>query len=81
MRERYEADGLGAGMAAFIAHDPWEGEFNDAFFAQPHRTRRRSGMPTDDDGARDDPLMSDRSLAITRYQPDVPRSKLRRPAS
>jgi hypothetical protein len=29
------------------------------------------GMPADDDGTRDDPLLSDRSLAITRYHPDV----------
>ncbi|MGH8921421.1 MAG: alpha/beta fold hydrolase, partial [Actinomycetes bacterium] len=29
------------------------------------------GMPTDDDGSRDDPLLSDRSLAITDFRPDV----------
>jgi hypothetical protein len=28
-------------------------------------------MPTEDDGTRDDPLLSDRSLAITAYRPDV----------
>ncbi len=49
----------------------WEGEFDDAFFAQPAPDPAAFGLPTDDDGARDDPLMSDRSLAITRYQPDV----------
>ena len=31
----------------------------------------RSGMPTEDDGSRDDPLLSDRSWAITSYRPDV----------
>jgi hypothetical protein len=28
-------------------------------------------MPTEDDGRRDDPLLSDRSWAITGYRPDV----------
>ena len=72
VRERYEADGFGAGMAAFVAQGAWEGEFNDAFFAQPAPDPAALGLPTDDDGAHDDPLMSDRSLAITRYQPDGP---------
>ena len=29
------------------------------------------GMTTEDDGSRDDPLLSDRSLAVTSYRPDV----------
>jgi len=28
-------------------------------------------MPTDDDGSREDPLLSDRSWAVSSYQPDV----------
>jgi hypothetical protein len=28
-------------------------------------------MPSDDDGSRDDPLLSDRSNAITEYRPDA----------
>ena len=28
-------------------------------------------MPAEDDGSRDDPLLSDRSSAITSYRPDV----------
>jgi hypothetical protein len=29
------------------------------------------GMPTGDDGSRTDPLLSDRSLSVVEYQPDV----------
>ncbi len=29
------------------------------------------GMPGDDDGSRDDPLLSDRSWAVSSYRPDV----------
>ena len=28
-------------------------------------------MPADDDGSRDDPLLSDRSCAVSSYRPDV----------
>jgi hypothetical protein len=58
-------------MAAFISLTSWEGEFNDDYFAQPAPDPASFGMPADDDGSRDDPLLSDRSLAVTRYRPDV----------
>jgi pimeloyl-ACP methyl ester carboxylesterase len=71
VRARYEAAGWGAGMAAFIALTSWEGEFDDDYFAQPPPDPASFGLPVDDDGSRDDPLLSDRSLAVTRYRPDV----------
>lgn len=71
VRARYEAAGWGAGMAAFVAQTSWEGEFNDDYFTQPTPDPASLGMPGDDDGSRDDPLLSARSLAFTRYRPDV----------
>ena len=71
VRDAYEAKGSGAGMAAFIAMTSWRGEFTDDYFAQPAPDPARFGMPTDDDGSRDDPLLSDRSWAITSYRPDL----------
>ena len=71
VRARYEAAGWGAGMAAFIAQTSWEGEFSDDYFDQPAPDPASFGMPGDDDGSRDDPLLSARSLAVTRYRPDV----------
>jgi pimeloyl-ACP methyl ester carboxylesterase len=70
-RDVYNANGWGAGMAAFIAMTSWQGEFTDEYFAQPPPDPVQFGMPTEDDGSRDDPLLSDRSLAITAYRPDV----------
>ena len=70
-RDAYLAGGRGAGMAAFIAMAAWEGEFTDDYFAQPAPDPAAFGMPTEDDGSRDDPLLSDRSWAITDYRPDV----------
>jgi hypothetical protein len=58
-------------MAAFIAMTSWRGEFTDEYFSQPAPDPAQFGMPTEDDGRRDDPLLSDRSWAITGYRPDV----------
>lgn len=67
----YQEKGWGAGMATFIAMTSWHGEFTDEYFAQPAPDPAAFGMPTEDDGKRDDPLLSDRSLTITEYRPDV----------
>jgi pimeloyl-ACP methyl ester carboxylesterase len=71
IRDAYEARGSGAGMAAFIAMTSWQGEFTDEYFAQPAADPAAFGMPADDDGSRDDPLLSDRSWAVTSYRPDT----------
>jgi pimeloyl-ACP methyl ester carboxylesterase len=71
VREAYEAKGSNAGMAAFIAMTSWQGEYTDAYFAQPQPDPAAFGMPTEDDGTRDDPLLSDRSWAVSSYHPDV----------
>jgi pimeloyl-ACP methyl ester carboxylesterase len=71
VRDTYEAKGWGAGMAAFITMTSWPGEFTDAYFAQPAADPAVFGMPTEDDGSRDDPLLSDRSWAVTSYRIDV----------
>jgi pimeloyl-ACP methyl ester carboxylesterase len=71
VRDAYEANGRGTGMAAFIAMTSWRGEFTDEYFDQPAADPALFGMPAEDDGARDDALLSDRSWAVTRYHPDV----------
>ncbi|WP_281156675.1 alpha/beta hydrolase [Streptomyces sp. HYC2] len=70
VRQAYQDKGWGAGMAAFIAMTSWRGEFTDAYFAQPAPDPAAFGMPTEDDGSRDDPLLSDRSWAVSGYRPD-----------
>ncbi|MER6290125.1 alpha/beta fold hydrolase [Streptomyces sviceus] len=71
VREAYEKRGWGAGMAAFVAMTSWKGEFTDAYFAQPEADPAAFGMPTEDDGSRDNPLLSDRSWAVSSYRPDA----------
>jgi pimeloyl-ACP methyl ester carboxylesterase len=69
--EVYEARGSNAGMAAFIAMTSWTGEYTEDYFAQPVPDPAQFGMPGDDDGSRGDPLLSDRSWAVSSYRPDV----------
>jgi pimeloyl-ACP methyl ester carboxylesterase len=71
VRDAYQENGWGAGMAAFIAMTSWQGEFNEDYFAQPAPDPAAFGMPTEDDGSRDDPLLSDRSWAVSGYRPDA----------
>lgn len=67
----YAERGWGAGMAAFMQLTGWEGEFTDDYFALPAPDPAAFGMPAEDDGSRDDPLLSDASDAVTAYEPDV----------
>ena len=70
VRSAYDAKGWGAGMAAFIAMTSWPGEFSDEYFARPAADPAQFGLPAEDNGARDDPLLSDRSSAVSGYRPD-----------
>ncbi|MEV1330676.1 alpha/beta hydrolase [Micromonospora costi] len=70
VRDAYEAGGRNAGMAAFIAMTSWRGEFTDDYFAKPVPDPGQFGMPSEDDGSRDDPLLSERSWAVSSYRPD-----------
>src|ERR1700694_1501310 len=69
-RDAYAAKGWGSGMAAFIAMTSWQGEFTEEYFARSTPDPAQFGMPAEDDGLRDDPLLSDRSSAVTSYRPD-----------
>src|SRR5215510_8320532 len=71
VRDAYQAKGSNAGMAAFIAMTSWPGEFTDDYFAQPAPDPAQFGMPSEDDGSRDDPLLSDRSWAVSSYRLDT----------
>ncbi|MBL1076492.1 alpha/beta hydrolase [Nocardia sp. 2] len=71
VREAYQAKGFGAGMAAFIAMTSWQGEFTDAWFARPAADPAMFGLPSEDDGGREDPLLSERAVAVTAYRPDI----------
>jgi pimeloyl-ACP methyl ester carboxylesterase len=71
MRAAYQESGQSHGMAQFIAMTSWHGEYTDDYFAQPPADPAMFGMPTGDDGSRDDPLLSERSATVTTYRYDL----------
>jgi pimeloyl-ACP methyl ester carboxylesterase len=71
VRDAYQSGGLGRGMAQFIALTSWRGELTDEYFAQPPADPAIFGMPSEDNGARDDPLLSERSATVTTYRYDL----------
>jgi pimeloyl-ACP methyl ester carboxylesterase len=64
----YQRSGFGAGMAGFLALTSWQGEFPDVFEVPDPA---QFGLPSGDDGAREDPLLSGASAPVTAYRPDV----------
>ncbi len=71
VQDRYHADGWGAGMAAFIGLTMWQGEFTDDYLAAPPPDPAAFGMPTEDDGKRDDPLLSGVANDVTAFEVDA----------
>ena len=71
VRQAYQDGGFGAGMASFIGLTMWQGEFTDEYFGQPPANPAAFGLPTEDDGTRDDMLLSERAVAVTRHEYDV----------
>jgi pimeloyl-ACP methyl ester carboxylesterase len=57
IRETYERDGLGAAMAKFIAIASFEGPFPADYGERPAPDPAMFGLPTQDDGSRNDPLV------------------------
>ncbi|MDN5854479.1 MAG: alpha/beta hydrolase [Actinomycetia bacterium] len=70
VQETYAERGWGHGMAAFLDMSSWSGEFTDAFTAREAPDPSAFGLPADDDGSRDDPLLSGASNSITSCRTD-----------
>jgi pimeloyl-ACP methyl ester carboxylesterase len=73
VQDAYHAKGWGHGMTQFILLTMWQGEFTDEYAAEPLGTPAQFGMPDEDDGTRDDPLLSGVSNPVTAYRPDIER--------
>jgi pimeloyl-ACP methyl ester carboxylesterase len=58
IQETYESDGMGPAMAKFMALTSLKGPIPADFANQPAPDPAAFGMPTEDDGSRDDPLLS-----------------------
>jgi pimeloyl-ACP methyl ester carboxylesterase len=70
IKQTYDRNGWGAGMAHFIAVVSHKGEFPDGFAEQPAPDPALFGMPTEDDGSRTDPMLGSNMVTCTHYEPD-----------
>ncbi|RVX46835.1 pimeloyl-ACP methyl ester carboxylesterase [Nonomuraea polychroma] len=70
IRQTYERDGFGPAMAKFIAVTSLRGEIPADFADLPVPNPADLGMPTEDDGSRDDPLFGQNIMTCTHYRHD-----------
>lgn len=71
IHDTYQRRGLGAGMATFIAIVTHKGPITAEYLDRPAPDPAMFGLPTEDDGSRDDVLLGQNLLSCTGYQPDV----------
>jgi pimeloyl-ACP methyl ester carboxylesterase len=69
IHETYVRDGFGPGMAKFMAITTHRGPIPDGFMDQPVDPAA-FGLPTEDDGSRDDPMLGRNIIATTHYEYD-----------
>jgi pimeloyl-ACP methyl ester carboxylesterase len=70
MHETYLRDGFGPAMARFIAFVSHDGPFPEGFAGEPGPDPANFGLPTEDDGSRDDPLLGLNMPSTPAYQHD-----------
>jgi pimeloyl-ACP methyl ester carboxylesterase len=71
IHDTYQREGMGPGMAKFIAIVSHQGPITAEYLAQPAPDPAMFGLPTEDDGSRDDVLLGQNLLTGTHYEPDV----------
>jgi hypothetical protein len=70
IRETYLRSGFGPAMAKFIALVSHKGPIPADYADQPAPDPAMFGLPTTDDGSRNDPLLWQNMISCTHYQPD-----------
>ena len=71
IHETYLRSGTGPAMAKFIAIVMHQGPITAEYLARPAPDPRMFGLPTEDDGKRDDVLLAQNMIAGTHYEPDI----------
>jgi pimeloyl-ACP methyl ester carboxylesterase len=70
VRRTYERDGFGPAMAKFIALTSWRGAYPANLADVPVQDPAAMGLPTEDDGSRDDALIGQNLITCTHYEHD-----------
>ncbi len=69
--ETYQRAGTGPAMAKFIRLVMTEGPLPETYGDQPDPDPAAFGLPTEDDGRRDDPLLAQNNRTCVPYEPDL----------
>src|SRR5215210_2154846 len=72
IHETYQRSGLGPAMAKFIAIASHKGPITPDLLEAPAPDPAMFGLPAEDDGSRDDPLIGQNIVSCTHYEPDLP---------
>jgi len=70
INQTYQRDGFGPAMAKFIALVSHQGLIPDDFTDQPAPNPADFGLPTEDDGSRNDPLVGQNMMSCNSYRHD-----------
>ena len=70
IRETYQRSGFGPAMAKFIALVSYQGELSPGYAARPGPDPAAFGLPAQDDGSRDDPLLGQNIVTCNTYRHD-----------
>lgn len=70
IHETYQRSGWGAGMAHFIAVTSHPGPFSAEIAGRPGPDPSTFGIPAEDDGSRNDPMLGQNMITCTHYEPD-----------
>ena len=70
INQTYQRDGFGPAMAKFIALVSIQGQIPDDFTDQPAPNPADFGLPTEDDGSRNDPLVGQNMMSCNSYRQD-----------
>jgi pimeloyl-ACP methyl ester carboxylesterase len=70
IHETYQRDGLGPALAKFLVVTSLRGPIPADFPDQPPPSPADFGLPTEDDGSRDHPMVGPHLIAVTHYEHD-----------
>jgi pimeloyl-ACP methyl ester carboxylesterase len=70
IQRTYQRSGVGPAMAKFIALVTYKGLIPADYVERPAPDPAMFGLPTTDDGSRNDPLVGQNIITCTHYQPD-----------
>lgn len=71
IHETYQRTGMGPAMAKFIAIVMHHGPVPADYLERPAPDPQMFGLPTEDDGRRDDPVVGQNIISSTHYEPDL----------